>query len=59
MRVRRADAAFDLDECRPWFEAQGVTRFKWPERVEVVDAIPLLPAGKPDRNALLRRLTRH
>ncbi len=47
-----ADDAFDLDECRRWFEASGVTRFKWPERVERLAQLPLLPAGKADRKAL-------
>ena len=47
-----ADDGFDLEECRRWFEAQGVTRFKWPERVERLAALPLLPAGKADREAL-------
>jgi cyclohexanecarboxylate-CoA ligase len=46
------DAAFDLDECRRWFAAQGVARFKTPERLLHVDALPTLPAGKVDRNAL-------
>lgn len=50
------DGPFDLDECRRWFEAQGATRFTWPERVEVVEEIPVLPAGKPDRAALRARL---
>ena len=45
-------AAFDLDECRRWFEAHGATRFTWPERVDVIDAIPLLGSGKPDKAAL-------
>jgi cyclohexanecarboxylate-CoA ligase len=45
---------FDLSTCRRWFEDQGVTRFKWPERVEQLTALPLLPAGKPDRAALRR-----
>jgi cyclohexanecarboxylate-CoA ligase len=49
-------AAFDLDACRAWFEARGVTRFQWPERVEVVDELPLLPSGKPDKPALRARL---
>ncbi len=40
-------AAFDLDECRRWFETQGVARFKTPERVEVVDEIPTLAAANP------------
>jgi cyclohexanecarboxylate-CoA ligase len=43
--------SFDLDECRRWFEAQGMARFKTPEHVIVVDEIPVLAAGKPDRTA--------
>ncbi len=45
-------ASFGLDECRAWFEARGVARFKTPERVVAVDEFPLLAAGKPDRAAL-------
>lgn len=47
-------ATFDLAECRRWFEAEGVARFKTPERVVVVDDVPVLAAGKPDRDALRR-----
>ena len=47
---------FDLDACRAWFGARGVARFKTPERLVVVDAIPLLPTGKPDRAALRARV---
>jgi acyl-CoA synthetase (AMP-forming)/AMP-acid ligase II len=43
---------FGLDEVRVWFEAKGITRFKWPERVEAVQELPLLAAGKPDRAGL-------
>ena len=43
---------FDLETCRAWFAERGVARFKTPERVEVVEAFPLLASGKPDRNAL-------
>jgi len=51
-------AAFDLDSCRQWFDDAGVTKFKWPERVEVLDAIPVLASsGKPDR-ATLRDLAK-
>jgi cyclohexanecarboxylate-CoA ligase len=46
------DDGFDLDACRAWFEARGVARFKTPERVVVVEAIPLLASGKPDRASL-------
>ena len=47
-----ATGAFDLDACRAWFAEQGVTPFKTPERIEIVDVLPLLATGKPDRVAL-------
>jgi acyl-CoA synthetase (AMP-forming)/AMP-acid ligase II len=40
---------FDLAGCRAWFAERGVTRFKTPEHVVVVDEIPTLATGKPDR----------
>ncbi len=46
---------FDLDISRAWFEERGVSKFKWPERIVVVDAFPLMPSGKPDRKALKAR----
>ena len=49
--------AFDLEACRAWFAERGVTRFKTPERVVRLDALPTLAAGKPDRTAL-RELAR-
>jgi cyclohexanecarboxylate-CoA ligase len=42
----------DLDACRMWFEDRGVARFKTPERVVVVDELPVLASGKVDRSAL-------
>jgi acyl-CoA synthetase (AMP-forming)/AMP-acid ligase II len=47
---------FDLDACRAWFAEQGIAKFKTPERVVVLDTIPLLATGKPDREALKREL---
>ena len=46
------DRRLDVEECRRWFAAQGVARFKTPELVVHLDAIPLLGLGKPDRAAL-------
>ncbi len=43
---------FDLDTCRRWFAAQGVSRFKTPEHLVLVDQLPVLATGKPDRAAL-------
>jgi cyclohexanecarboxylate-CoA ligase len=54
--VTAPGASFDLEVCRRWFAERGVARFKTPERVEVIDAMPTLAAGKPDRDALRRLL---
>ncbi len=48
---------FDLDACRAWFAERGVARFKTPERVVMVDELPLLATGKPDRAALRARVS--
>lgn len=56
--VVQAPGDFDLDECRRWFAEQGATKFTWPERVVVVERIPTLPAGKPDREAVRHLLGR-
>ncbi len=48
--------SFDLAVCREWFRERGVSRFTCPERVEVIDAVPVLASGKPDRSALRARL---
>jgi cyclohexanecarboxylate-CoA ligase len=46
------NAPFDLATCRSWFAERHVTRFKTPEFVVTLDALPVLAAGKPDRAAL-------
>jgi non-ribosomal peptide synthetase component E (peptide arylation enzyme) len=46
----------DLEACRGWFADRGVAKFKTPERIVTVDALPLLSTGKPDREALKKRL---
>ncbi|HLX89541.1 MAG TPA: class I adenylate-forming enzyme family protein [Acidimicrobiales bacterium] len=50
-----ASEPFDLEACRAWFATRGVTRFKTPEYVVQLDAVPTLAAGKPDRAALRTR----
>jgi acyl-CoA synthetase (AMP-forming)/AMP-acid ligase II len=47
-----ADGGFDLEACRAWFADRGVTRFKTPELVVVLERLPTMAAGKPDRAAL-------
>jgi cyclohexanecarboxylate-CoA ligase len=48
-------STFGLDECRAWFAARGVAKFKTPERVVALSEFPVLAAGKPDRAALRKR----
>lgn len=52
-----ADEPFTLADCQAWFAERGVTRFTWPERIEPLAELPLLPSGKPDKAALRDRLT--
>ncbi len=47
-----ATTPFDLDSCRAWFSERGITRFKTPEMVVQLDALPVLAAGKPDRSSM-------
>jgi cyclohexanecarboxylate-CoA ligase len=49
-----SDEPFDLEQCRTWFVERGIARFKTPEQVRRVDALPVLAAGKVDRAALRR-----
>ncbi|MFE1377982.1 class I adenylate-forming enzyme family protein [Streptomyces sp. NPDC058740] len=43
------------DDLGAYLTAQGLDRYKHPEHVIVLDALPLTAAGKPDRAALGRR----
>ena len=48
-----APASFDLDACRRWFSARGLARYKTPERLVRLPALPTLASGKVDRAALV------
>jgi len=45
-----------LEQLTAWCETRGLARFKWPERLELLDELPLLGSGKADRAELRRRL---
>lgn len=51
-----APDGFDLTVCREWFARRGAARFITPERIEVVDELPVLASGKVDRMKLQARL---
>lgn len=45
-----------LDELTAWLDRAGIARFKWPERLEWIDAMPLTPTQKVMRGRLVERL---
>ncbi|GJF07174.1 (2,3-dihydroxybenzoyl)adenylate synthase [Pseudonocardia sp. D17] len=50
--VPRPGATLTLDEVRAAMAALGVAKFKWPERLEIVDALMSTKVGKIDKKAL-------
>ena len=50
--VLRAGGSLALPELRAFLEEKRVARFKLPERLEVVEALPLTNVGKVDKKAL-------
>ncbi|TDB91932.1 long-chain fatty acid--CoA ligase [Actinomadura sp. KC216] len=54
--VPRPGQVVDLDDLCAHLAQQGLEKAKHPERLLLVDELPLTPAGKPDRDALRERL---
>jgi 2,3-dihydroxybenzoate-AMP ligase len=55
--VRQSHATPTVAELGKHMQTLGFAKFKWPERVEVIDALPLTKVGKLDK-APLRELIR-
>jgi acyl-CoA synthetase (AMP-forming)/AMP-acid ligase II len=54
-----SDTPLDRAACVDWFAEYGLAKYKVPDRVVVLDEIPVLATfQKPDRNALRERLAR-
>ena len=49
-------ATLTLAELSKFLEAKGVTRQKWPERLEVMAELPMTPTGKIQKNLLRDRV---
>jgi 2,3-dihydroxybenzoate-AMP ligase len=50
--VLRDDAELSLEAVRDFMTKQGLAAFKLPERLEVMESIPLTKVGKIDKRAL-------
>jgi 2,3-dihydroxybenzoate-AMP ligase len=42
----------DLSALQQYLHEKGVAKYKWPERIEYIDAFPLTPVGKVSKKAL-------
>ena len=49
---KNADDNLTLDDITEIASRQGLAKYKWPEYLEIMDALPLSPAGKIKRPAL-------
>jgi 2,3-dihydroxybenzoate-AMP ligase len=50
--VLRPDETLDLAALSAYLEERRVARFKWPERLELLDALPVTNVGKVDKKKL-------
>jgi 2,3-dihydroxybenzoate-AMP ligase len=50
--VLRPDETVDLPALCAYLESRRVARFKWPERLEIVDVLPVTNVGKVDKKKL-------
>lgn len=50
--ILKQDASLSLPELAKFLDAKGITRQKWPERLEVVAELPMTPTGKVRKNVL-------
>lgn len=48
----KAGASVTLDDVRAHLSAHGIAKYKWPESLVVVDALPLTPTGKIAKEAV-------
>jgi non-ribosomal peptide synthetase component E (peptide arylation enzyme) len=48
--------ALTLAEVAEWLAAQQVSKLKWPERLEIVESMPLTPTRKVMKGELAKRL---
>jgi 2,3-dihydroxybenzoate-AMP ligase len=49
-------ASLELERMREFLAARGLARYKWPERLEVIDSMPLTNVGKVKKAALRREI---
>jgi non-ribosomal peptide synthetase component E (peptide arylation enzyme) len=54
--VVKQGESLDLEAVKAFLEDKGVAKFKWPERLELIDRLPRNPLNKVVRPDLKKRL---
>jgi non-ribosomal peptide synthetase component E (peptide arylation enzyme) len=50
-------AALELGDATSWLAEHGVAKMRWPEQLEIVDAMPMTPTRKIIKGKLAKRIT--
>ena len=50
------DASLSLEEAQTWLDDHQVLKIRWPERLEIVDAMPMTPTRKIIKGKLARQV---
>ena len=56
--VLKPGRTLSLDDLCAWLERQGVAKFKWPERLVPIEAMPMTPTRKIIKGALVKMIER-
>ena len=56
--VLKPGQTLNLDDLCAWLERQGVAKFKWPERLVPIEAMPMTPTRKIIKGALVKMIER-
>jgi len=54
--LAEGQAAPDVKELGAFLKHKGLAIFKWPERIEIIEALPLTKVGKLDKGALQQHI---
>jgi cyclohexanecarboxylate-CoA ligase len=54
----RPGRTLGFDEMQAWLAKHDVSKVRWPERLEIIDAMPMTPTRKVIKGALLKELER-
>ncbi|NJN40551.1 MAG: AMP-binding protein [Gammaproteobacteria bacterium] len=54
----REGRQFGFRAMQEWLEKHAMSKVKWPERLEVIDAMPMTPTRKVIKSALVKELER-